>query len=209
MSSERLAAFEDAFREVGLDLPAPAYAQMTAYLSLLERWNARLNLTSIRSSSEILKRHFVECAFAAQRLPDGILSLMDYGSGGGFPGVVIAICRPEIRVTLSEAHAKKASFLREVIRSLDLRAELYPGRVEDMATNCRFHAVSMRAVEKMEQAIPIAIRHLEHHLAILTTGPLAAAYKGQFPDLAFREDIPLPNSEHRVLSLAVPRGTSL
>jgi 16S rRNA (guanine527-N7)-methyltransferase len=202
------AEFEQAFREANLDVPVAAYGQMAAYLSLIERWNARLNLTSLRSTSEILKRHFVECAFAAQNLPDDILSLMDYGSGGGFPGVVIAICRPEISVTLSEAHGKKASFLREVIRSLELHAEVYPGRVEDMGSGSRFHAVSMRAVEKMEQAIPIAIQRLENYLAIMTTGPLAAVYKEQFLGLLFRQDIPLPNSEHRVLALAVPRGTS-
>jgi 16S rRNA (guanine527-N7)-methyltransferase len=209
MGSLTPAAIEQIFREAHLDaVSSAAYAQMADYLEILTRWNARLNLTSVRLPAEILKRHFVECAFAAQRLPDDVLSLMDYGAGAGFPGMMIAICRPEIRITLAEAHGRKASFLREVIRSLELGAEVYPSRVEDMPLGRRFHAVSMRAVERMEQAIPTAVQHLERYLVLLTTGPLATTYRVLFPELVFEEDIPLPSSDQMVLAMAVPRGTT-
>ena len=202
------AAIEAALRFSQIDaLPPKAYEQLAAYLKLLERWNTRLNLTSLRSSEQILKRHLVECAFMAQNLPSDVLSLMDYGSGAGFPGLVIAICRPEIEVTLAEAHAKKASFLREVTRSVGLSAEIHGGRVEDMDPARRFYMVSMRAVEKMDQAIPVALRHLEHYLAILTTIPLAAGYRKLFSGLEWHADIGVPNSEQIVLAMAVPRGT--
>jgi len=208
MSSVTPGGIEEAFRNANLaPLPKVAYEQMEAYLEILGRWNARLNLTSLRSPAEIMRRHFVECAFAAEKLPTGIATLMDYGSGAGFPGMVIAICRPEISVTLAEAHAKKASFLREVVRSLGLQAEVYSSRVEEMPGSRRFDAVSMRAVEKMEQAIPMAINHVEQFLALLTTQPLAIAYREQFLELEFRDGIPLPNSEQAILVLAVPRGT--
>jgi 16S rRNA (guanine527-N7)-methyltransferase len=208
MSSVAPSAIEEAFRQVNLALlPDAAYEQMAAYLELLERWNTRFNLTALRSPGEILQRHFVECAFAAEKLPSGIATLMDFGSGAGFPGMIIAICRPEISVTLAEAHRKKASFLREVVRSLGLRSEIFSSRVEDMPRNRRFQAVSMRAVEKMEQAIPVAIERLEHYLALLTTNSLATTYKEQFVELEFRDSIPLPNSEQTILALAVPRGT--
>ena len=98
-------------------MPASCYDQFSTYLELLLRWNARLSLTAIREPGQIIRRHFAECAFAAQHLPADIESLLDYGSGAGLPGIPFAICRPEIRVTLAEAHGKKASFLREVVRS--------------------------------------------------------------------------------------------
>jgi 16S rRNA (guanine527-N7)-methyltransferase len=146
-----------------------AYEQFVAYLTVLLRWNAKLNLTAIREPEQIVQRHFVECAFAAQHLPLGIETLLDYGSGAGLPGVPIAICRPEIRVTLAEAHGKKASFLREAGRAVGISIEVYDRRVETMHPDRQFDAVTMRAVEKVESATPVAILHTGGYLALFTT----------------------------------------
>jgi 16S rRNA (guanine527-N7)-methyltransferase len=81
-----------------------------AYLSLLLRWNARVNLTAVRDEGGILSRHFVESIACARALPAGIATLLDFGSGAGFPGIPIALCRPEIAVTLAESQGKKAAF---------------------------------------------------------------------------------------------------
>ena len=83
------------------------------YFSLLIRWNARVNLTSVRSQEGILSRHFMESIACARALPAEVSTLLDFGSGGGFPGIPIAICRPEIAVTLAESQGKKAAFLQE------------------------------------------------------------------------------------------------
>ena len=131
-------------------------------------WNARLSLTAIREPSQIIRRHFAECVFAAQHLPGDIERLLDYGSGAGLPGIPFAICRPEIRVTLAEAHGKKASFLREVVRSGCTSRGLRRAR-RDHDARASFHAVSMRAVEKMEFAIPVALQLAERYLVLLTT----------------------------------------
>ena len=157
-------------------LPPAAYEQFHEYLNLLLRWNQRLNLTAIRDPLQVIQRHFVESAFVAQHLPVGITSLLDYGSGAGLPGIPIAICRPEIRVTLAEAQGKKASFLQEVLRVLALPGQVYVGRVEAMSEQSLFDAVSMRAVEKMESAIPIAVQLARRYLVLLTTGKSAAAF---------------------------------
>ncbi len=199
---------EEAFEKARIaGLPPVVFEQMTAYADLLMRWNTRLNLTALRTPSEIIRRHLVECAVLAQRLPSNVVTLMDYGSGAGLPGMVVAICRPEIKVTLAEAHGKKATFLREVMRSLSLEYEVYEGRVETMPLDRTFHAVSMRAVEKMELAIPIAFRHVERYLVLLTTDTLAKAYRGQFAEMDWKEDFHFPESDHMVLAMAVPRGT--
>lgn len=193
---------EKAFSEAGIgQLPASYYGQFSAYLELLTRWNARLNLTSLREPAQIIRRHFAECAFAAQHLPKDIETLLDYGSGAGFPGIPFAICRPEIRVTLAEAQGKKASFLREVVRTVGTGTEVYDGRVETMPPGHNFHAVSMRAVERMELAIPIALCATERYLVLFTTAQSAPAYMGLAPELRWTDSVHLPNADQMVLAI--------
>jgi 16S rRNA (guanine527-N7)-methyltransferase len=146
-----------AVESAGLSVLADGVAEkFSTYFDLLWRWNSKLNLTAMRSPEEILRRHFVECIFCAQYLPIGTATLLDYGSGAGFPGVPIALCRPEIRVTLAESQGKKASFLREVARELGLGVEVFGGRVETMAASRLFDAVAMRAVDRMQEAAEVA-----------------------------------------------------
>lgn len=107
-SAEQIA---EAFREAGIaGLPGKALGQFHDYLQLLLRWNSRVSLTAIREPLQIIRRHFVESSLVAQHIPLDVKSLLDYGSGGGLPGIPIAICRPEIRVTLAEAQGKKGCF---------------------------------------------------------------------------------------------------
>jgi 16S rRNA (guanine527-N7)-methyltransferase len=202
VTDETVHEIEDAFAEAGMSgMPACCYDQLSTYLGLLLRWNARLNLTAIREPAQIIRRHFVECAFAARHLPADIETLLDYGSGAGLPGIPFAICRPEIRVTLAEAQGKKASFLREVVRTVGTESEVYDGRVETMPQGLLFHAVSMRAVEKMELAIPVALRRAERYLVLLTTKRTAPAYRELTPELEWMDSIPLPNADQMIMTM--------
>ena len=79
-------------------------------------------LTAIRDEEGILTRHFVESIVCARALPAGIATLLDVGSGAGFPGIPIALCRSEIAVTLAESQGKKAAFLQEAVRVLGVAA---------------------------------------------------------------------------------------
>ncbi len=204
-----LAQIREAFARAGIaELPEKAYEQLFLYLELLTRWNARLSLTSVRESEEMIQRHLVECAYAAQHLPRDIETLLDYGSGAGLPGIVIAIARPEIRVTLAEAHGRKASFLREAVRSSEIIADVYDRRVEQLPPERLFQAVSLRAVEKMESAIPVAIRHTEKYLVLFTTEGSAKGFWQLLDELEWIDPISLPNSTQRILSVGrrrVPR----
>jgi 16S rRNA (guanine527-N7)-methyltransferase len=182
-------------------LPPQAFEQFQGYLDLLLRWNQRLNLTALREPQQIIQRHFVESAFVARHLPPDIFTLLDYGSGAGFPGIPISICRPEIRVTLAEAQGKKATFLREVLRVIDIRADVYSGRVETMPAQAQFDAVSMRAVEKMESAIAFAVKRAKQYLALLTTEKSAAAARTATTELDWLEPIPLPNAAQMILAI--------
>jgi 16S rRNA (guanine527-N7)-methyltransferase len=193
---------ETAFTEAGITELAPGvYGHLQTYLDLLLRWNARLSLTSVREPDQIIQRHLAECAFAATQLPSDVETLLDYGSGAGLPGIVIALCRPEIRVTLAEAQGKKAAFLREAVRSLSLVAEVYDKRVEDLPQECTFSAVSLRAVEKMELAIPIALKHTGRYLVLMTTEQSFPAFAALSPEMNWLARTPLPNSRQKILAI--------
>ena len=173
------------------------------YLGLLMRWNARINLTAIRDEEGILTRHFVESIACARALPAGIGTLLDFGSGAGFPGVPIALCRPEIAVTLAESQGKKAAFLQEAVRVLGLATKVYAGRAELL--KARFDCVVLRAVDRMPQAVRAASK-----LASPEGRVLVMATKGeleQFDGLCGQEfsrfeAYPLAGSATGVLAIA-------
>ncbi|QNI31532.1 16S rRNA (guanine(527)-N(7))-methyltransferase RsmG [Alloacidobacterium dinghuense] len=178
------------------------------YLELLEKWNSRLNLTAIREPDEILQRHFIECIFAARHLPTGIKTLLDFGSGGGFPGLPIALCRPEVHVTLGESQSKKAAFLREASRTLELpNAEVYNGRVESLDRS--FDAVTLRAVDKMQEACRVAVEKLQlgGHFILFLTEETSSPLISQFQQIDWSAPIRLPGSSQRQLLMGQRSGT--
>jgi 16S rRNA (guanine527-N7)-methyltransferase len=176
------------------------YSQLAEYLALILKWNARTNLTAIRTPEEIVRRHFGESLFAAAHL-GACPTLLDFGSGAGFPGLPIQLLRPEIQVTLAESQGKKAAFLREVVRTLALPTEVWAARVESMPASRQFHTVALRAVDKMDAAIDEATTRASHQLLILTTSGQTG-----FPELSthFRlaEPVPLPDSCEGVILTA-------
>jgi 16S rRNA (guanine527-N7)-methyltransferase len=145
----------DLLSEAGLEKIDPALtAQFELYFSLLLRWNKHLNLTAIRDEERILSRHFVESISCAHALPERIATLLDFGSGAGFPGLPIALCRSDIAVTLAESQSKKSAFLLEAVRVLGIEAKVHAGRAEEL--QLQFDCVTLRAVDKMDEAVKTA-----------------------------------------------------
>ena len=177
--------------------PSTLYTQLSTYLDLLLKWNARTNLTAIRDPHEIVRRHFGESLFAAQHLSPGT-TLLDFGSGAGFPGLPIQLYHPNLTVTLAESQNKKATFLREVIRTLGLKTEVWAARVETMPPTRRFSTVTLRAVDDMAVALPAASSRIAPggQLVILTTASAATVAAS-----ANSQTIPIPNSQSGILSL--------
>jgi 16S rRNA (guanine527-N7)-methyltransferase len=192
-----------------------ASSQMNAYLAVLQKWNARTNLTAIRDEESILRRHFVESILCARALPTGIATLLDFGSGAGFPGLPIAILRPEITVTLAESQNKKAAFLREAIRTLGMTAgitvKVHGARAETLLS--KFDCITLRAVDNMSAAIPAAITLLapQGWLAILTTITDKENLKSLagLNEFQWQAPCPIPTSSNCVLLLgqAIPHST--
>jgi 16S rRNA (guanine527-N7)-methyltransferase len=174
------------------ETPAPhgLYAQLSAYLDLLLKWNARTNLTAIRDPEEIVRRHFGESLFVGLQLASRVAAsatLLDFGSGAGFPGLPIQLLLPNLQVTLAESQGKKASFLREAVRTLGVNSEIWAGRVESMpevaGVTRQFDVITMRAVDDMARAVPEARRRVKPGgwLVILTTTPPDGAEAVRLP----------------------------
>lgn len=174
----------------------------TEYLSLLLRWNARTNLTAIRDEDGILRRHFVESIACAHALPAGIGTLLDFGSGAGFPGLPIALCRPEIEITLAESQGKKSAFLREAVRVLEVSAVVHSGRAEALAKP--FDCVTMRAVDHMEIAVKVAAELVREDgwLAPMTSeNDLASIQSAAGASFRWETAVSLTGSDRQVLAL--------
>ena len=191
-------------------LPAPLtdaqLAQISTYLDVLLRWNARMNLTAVRHPDQIVTRHFGESLFAAARLfptpPAPGASLLDFGSGAGFPGLPIKIFVPPLRVTLLESQNKKATFLREVMRALRLTdVNVHAGRAEDF--DAAADVVTFRAVERFDQALPAAAPLLAPagRLALLIGAAQEPRARHLLPHFTWDAPLPIPLSSARILLL--------
>lgn len=122
-------------------------AILEAHFELLLRWNKKLNLTRITDPKEAWERHYMESIRLARQLPPGPLKIADVGSGAGFPGIPIAVVRPECQVTLIESHKRKAVFLREATRHMP-NVRVLAMRAEDVKE--KFDWVVSRAVRAGE-----------------------------------------------------------
>ncbi len=179
--------------------------QLSIYLELLTKWNDKMNLTSVRSPLEMVTRHFGESLFAAAVLGDALkerekTSLLDFGSGAGFPGLPVKIALPELQVTLAESQMKKAMFLREVIRTLGLNGiEVHANRAEDLSK--KFDVVAMRAVDGQESLLQPASTLLRSGgLMLLMLGTKASETSTQaLPDFKWAEPVLIPDSKSRIV----------
>jgi 16S rRNA (guanine527-N7)-methyltransferase len=176
---------------------------ISSYIDLLLKWNAHMNLTAVRDPEQIVERHFGESLFAARHLltPFSEVSAADIGSGAGFPGIPIRIYAPAMKVTLIESHGKKAIFLREVARTLELtNINIFQGRAQDWDGPAEL--VTLRAVEKFESVLPVAASLVAHGgtLALFIGAKQANEAAGLLP-LHATEEVPIPGSRERVLKV--------
>ena len=145
------------------ELPDPQIERLKLHYDLLTRWNRVLSLTSVWTLEEAVERHYCESVFAALHLPEGPVSVADVGSGAGFPGVPIAIMRPECAIVLIESHQRKAAFLKEATRDLP-NVRILAKRAEDVPE--RFDWVVSRAVRYSD--IARALKKLGRNAELLT-----------------------------------------
>src|SRR6185503_17655068 len=131
--------------------------RLKRHAELLADWNTRHNLVSSGSMADLWRRHFWDSAQIADIVPAGERTLVDLGSGAGFPGLVLAILRPELRITLVEATGKKCRFLEAVAGELQLKIRILNERLED-APREKFDVITARACAPLPLLLSYAQR---------------------------------------------------
>jgi len=159
---------------LGLALPEGAEAKLLAYLALLDKWNRVYNLTAVRDVERMVSHHLLDSLAAVPYFQAE--TVLDVGSGGGLPGIPLAIARPELQVTLIDSIAKKTAFLLQAKAELGLKnLQVVTGRVEDFRPETGFDIVTSRAFSDLKEFVTLT-RHL-----LKPTG-CWLAMKGLFPN---------------------------
>jgi 16S rRNA (guanine527-N7)-methyltransferase len=176
--------------------------QIQQYIKILLAWNEKMNLTAIRDPLEILNRHFCESMYAAVAVPVENGRLADVGSGGGFPGLPLKILRPDLQVFLIESSIKKATFLAEVVRDLELTdARVLVGRYEELGEEVApLDFVCSRALGEFAPFLEWArSEQITAKQVILWIGARDLPEIQKIRTWDWREPIPVPNSLRRLL----------
>ena len=169
------AALQRGLGELALALPPGAIEQLLAYLELLAKWNKTYNLTAIRDPLQAVSLHLLDSLTVLRELSDRRGALADVGSGGGLPGIPLAIAEPARRVTLNDANEKKGAFLRQAVIELGLRnTDVHVGRAEQWRPAQGFAVVISRGFASVVDFLN-ACRHLA------APGGVLAAMKGAYP----------------------------
>ena len=147
-------------RELGVDVSRETSQQLEALVDTLVRWQKAINLVGRTTIQDVWARHVLDSAQLAPLIPTEAKSLADLGSGGGFPGLVLAALRPDLETTLIEVDARKAAFLGEAGRRMGLKRapRVVIGRIEEVP-EAKADVVTARALAPLGQLLVWADRH--------------------------------------------------
>ncbi|MEI7613606.1 MAG: 16S rRNA (guanine(527)-N(7))-methyltransferase RsmG [Betaproteobacteria bacterium] len=149
---------ERGLTELRLSLPVAAQGKLLAYATLLYKWNKTYSLTALREQDKAVSHHLLDSLAILPHVPTG--NLLDVGSGGGMPGIPLAIACPEMPVTLLDSNSKKAAFLQQAAIELGLsNISVHCGRVEQYHPPVGFSAITSRAFSELADFVNLS-RHL-------------------------------------------------
>jgi len=205
-----------ALAECQIELPDAQVAKLDDYCRRLWEWNAKINLTRHTDYRKFVARDVVDSLAIAAQLTRGE-KILDVGSGGGVPAVILAVVRPDLKVTASESIGKKARALGDMIQGLGLPVEVFHGRAEDVLASERFDTVVIRAVARLRKLVTwFGPRADRFGRMLLVKGPswgeerAEARHHGLMHDLALRKlaayTIPGTQIESVVLQITRKRG---
>ncbi|MBN2577542.1 MAG: 16S rRNA (guanine(527)-N(7))-methyltransferase RsmG [Pirellulales bacterium] len=197
-----------------ITLPEEQIVLLGRYCALLWEWNRKINLTRHADYEKFVGRDVVD-ALVFSRFLRRSEWVLDVGSGGGVPGVLLAILRPDLRLTLSESVAKKARILNDIVHNLELKSLVFSGRAENLLPRQRFHTLIGRAVAPLSKILTWLKPHWKcFDRLLLLKGPswtderAEARHYGHLNNLALRKlhSYFLPNSDAKsVLLLICPK----
>ena len=132
-------------------VPQDVQAKLNTYQGLLEKWQPKINLISNNTLSNAWQRHFEDSMQLSQHIPDGTKVIFDLGSGGGFPGLVLAMMLPEMEVNLIESDQKKCIFMKTVSRETQTSVMVHNCRIEDVSCETIPDVVMARALASLDK----------------------------------------------------------
>jgi 16S rRNA (guanine527-N7)-methyltransferase len=186
---------ENGVAEIGLSLGRDERNKLLQYLALLEKWNQVYNLTAIRDREKMISGHLLDCLAVIPYVTGA--RVLDAGSGAGFPGIPVAVARPDIQVVLLDSNHKKAAFLRQAVADLQLKnATVVCERVETWQAAEKFDCIISRAFAEIAEFIT----QTDH---LLAAGGVFAAMKGVHPFEEI-ERLPADFRVRQVHAFAVP-----
>lgn len=170
----------------GFPVSRGQYEAFSVYASMLAEWNEKMNLTGITEGTAVAEKHFWDSVLPMKFLdmPEGA-SLIDVGTGAGFPGLPMKIMRPDIRLTLLDSLNKRLSFLSEVCKAVSLDVQLIHGRAEDIGRKAEFRESFDIAAARAVAAMPVLA---EYCLPFVRVGGTFAALKGPGEDCKAAEN---------------------
>jgi 16S rRNA (guanine527-N7)-methyltransferase len=208
---EQMAAI---FQLFDVALSAGQTEQVQRYTRLLEKWNARMNLTRIVDEGRIYGEHFGESFYLSRFLPEPCGSLLDVGSGAGFPGIALKILNPRLSLTLVESSTKKALFMNEVISTLGMadEASVIQARFQQFVEEGEgvFDAATVRGVKISQDLLDgfNAVLRSGGRLIVTTSLAWAKEFQKLWPGrLAWDEPHPIPSGSSRVVLVGQRRST--
>lgn len=180
---------EEVFKSNGFPLTPIQIEQLTVYRSELQRWNSHINLTALNDNTEVIYKHFLDSVSVLEHfaIKDG-QTVIDIGTGAGFPGVVLKIYIPNIRLTLVEASHKKVAFLKYLVSQLGLDSpiQVLAKRAEICAKNNTF----MRTYDwVLTRYVASLVDSAEYCLPLLNATGRWVAYKSSEKDVEIRQSI--------------------
>jgi len=165
MEKENREIFISGAKKFGIQLDEMLLNAFDLYLKELLKWNQKINLTAIRSEKDIIIKHFLDSLSIIPYLPP-ISTLLDIGSGAGFPGIPIKMVKPSLEIKLIDSRLKKVDFQRHVIQNLGLKGiEAIHGRIEDKKIiekyECQFDVAVSRAFSSLENLLFLGYPYLK------------------------------------------------
>ena len=150
----------DGLQRMALKLSDQMIDQLMTYLNLVEKWNRVYNLTAIRERDEMIRLHFLDSLSILNHVH--VKNILDVGSGAGFPGIVLAITKPELKVTVMDSVNKKTTFMQQVKSELALtNLDVVNSRVEDYQPITLFEAVTSRAFSNLKNMMSLTQHTLQ------------------------------------------------
>lgn len=203
--------------QLGVTLDSGQISQYLLYIEELKKWSKRINLTALKDDRDIVVRHFLDSLIPLRYIKD-VETILDIGTGAGFPGLVLKVACPDLRLTLLEPTGKKTHFLRHIVRTLGLEGvEVVNGRAEDKAIiekNAKsFDCVISRALSELATFYSWAEPYIgEGGTIVAMKGPLDGKLDAELKEIEGAEprveEIDIPFSDRKTAIVVFPVATS-